>query len=276
MEYILYFFVYGCIGWICETIYCSIWERKFVNRGFLYGPICPVYGVGALFIIFLLRDVSNNIFLLFLLGAIVTSIVEYVTGFLLEALFNAKWWDYSNRKFNINGRVCLFNSILFGIMSVILLKIVHPYIKRIVIEVPNNLLYILVTMIIIIFLVDLVLTVLNVFKLNGKLQKLIEVKSELEAINIKPKKFAFEELEKLFNDIKKKNKSKNIKDKIERISIKLEDIKKKSKYQRRILKAFPNMKHKNNYELLQNLRQLLREQKKSSKKTSKRNNKRSE
>lgn len=270
MEYILYFFVYGFIGWVCETIYCSIGERKFVNRGFLHGLICPVYGVGALFIIFLLRDVANNILLLFILGAVVTSIVEYVTGFLLEALFNAKWWDYSSRKFNINGRVCLLNSILFGIMAVILLKIVHPYIKKVVAEVSNNLLYILVTIIIIIFLVDLICTVLNVLKLNGKLQELIEVKSELEAINIRPKKFAFEELEKMFNDIKKKNKSKNIKDKIERISIKLEDIKKKSKCQRRILKAFPNMKHKNNYEQLQNLRQLLREQKKCRSKSNKR------
>ncbi len=126
MEIIIIFILYSLIGWIGEMIYCYIYDKSFVNRGFLCGPICPIYGVGALFIIFCLDGVKDNIFLVFILGLIGCSVLEYITGYLMEKLFMAKWWDYSDHRFNIKGRVCLLNSIIFGIGSVIIIYLIHP------------------------------------------------------------------------------------------------------------------------------------------------------
>jgi len=98
---VLLFFVYSFIGYVCEILYVSSIQRRFVDRGFLHGPICPVYGFGALLVIFLLKPVSHSIPILFISAVILTSVLEYFTGFLLETLFNTKWWDYSQYKFNI-------------------------------------------------------------------------------------------------------------------------------------------------------------------------------
>lgn len=108
IKYILYFFIYSFLGWTVESIGCSIASKRTINRGFLNGPICPVYGFGAVIVISLLGR-FNNVVIVFLLGMILTTILEYFTGFILETLFHAKWWDYSDRKFNIKGRVCLMS-----------------------------------------------------------------------------------------------------------------------------------------------------------------------
>ena len=102
----LYFFLYSVIGWVCETAYCSIGKRKFVNRGFLNGPLCPVYGFGALAVVWLLRPVCEYPILVFAAGAAVTSALEYLTGYLLEKLFGLKLWDYSKRPFNAGESAC--------------------------------------------------------------------------------------------------------------------------------------------------------------------------
>ena len=96
MQLFLAFLVYSFLGWVCETVYCSIGQRKFVNRGFLNGPLCPVYGFGAVAVLLFLRPLRENLLLLFFGGMILTSVIEYITGFALEKLFAAKWWDYSN------------------------------------------------------------------------------------------------------------------------------------------------------------------------------------
>ena len=98
MRVFLLFLCYSFLGWACETVYCSIGKRKFVNRGFLNGPLCPVYGFGALAVLYFLRPVSDNIPLLFVSGMVLTSVIEYITGYLLEKLFATKWWDYSSRR----------------------------------------------------------------------------------------------------------------------------------------------------------------------------------
>ena len=128
----LTFCLYSFLGWVCESIYCSIGERKLINRGFLNGPVCPVYGFGAVIVVKLLTPFENNLVLLFLTGMAATSVLEYITGFLLETLFHTKWWDYSGRKCNIHGRVCLRNSLLFGGLSVIAMKLVNPVVAGLV------------------------------------------------------------------------------------------------------------------------------------------------
>ena len=109
MFYILCFFAYSFLGWVCECIYCSIPAKKFINRGFLEGPYCPIYGCGAMLVIYLLTPFAAKPLLLFVAGILVTSALEYITSWLMEMFFHTKWWDYSTYPFNINGRICLIS-----------------------------------------------------------------------------------------------------------------------------------------------------------------------
>lgn len=124
-SYFLWFILYSIVGWIYETILCSVQHRRFINRGFLNGPYCPIYGCGAILDILLLGEIENPV-LLFFAAALLTSTLEYLTSWGMELLFNARWWDYSDKKFNINGRVYLTGAIAFGTFSLTLLKAVHP------------------------------------------------------------------------------------------------------------------------------------------------------
>ena len=139
VDMLLYFFIYSFLGWLMETILCSINERRFVNRGFLNGPICPIYGVGlSLIFIFLIpvRDRIENIFVevvvIFLCGTMLATIVEYLVSWLMEKLFHARWWDYSDYKYNINGRVALVISMAWGFLSVGVLYWAQPRFEKLV------------------------------------------------------------------------------------------------------------------------------------------------
>lgn len=128
----IYFVLYSIVGWVCETVWCSIGERRPINRGFLFGPWCPVYGFGALLILLSTADLPKNPLIIFLFSMVSTSALEYLTGWLMEALFQTKWWDYSERRFNLRGRVCLGNSLLFGLMGLLLTLYLHPAAERLV------------------------------------------------------------------------------------------------------------------------------------------------
>lgn len=132
MELILYFFLYSFFGWLCECIYCSIPAHTFINRGFLAGPYCPIYGCGALAVLHILDPFGYSIPLMFGMGIVVTSALEYVTSWGMEVLFHTKWWDYSSYPFNIHGRVCLKNSLLFGCMVLVVYYLIHPAIQEFV------------------------------------------------------------------------------------------------------------------------------------------------
>ena len=114
-----YFIVYSVAGWLCEDVYVGIGKKKLVNRGFLYGPYCPIYGFGALIVLYPLMMLGDHPVLVFFGGMVLTSVLEYFTSWIMEKLFHERWWDYSTYRFNINGRVCLLNSVLFGLMSLI-------------------------------------------------------------------------------------------------------------------------------------------------------------
>lgn len=259
-EVIMYFFIYGFLGWVCESIYCSIGNNKVINRGFLSGPICPIYGFGALIIIFFLKRYEDNIIAVFIYGMIVTSVLEYITGFLLETLFHTKWWDYSKKKTNIKGRVCLKNSILFGIMSVVLINVIHKNIYNLVVYIPMLLLIFLVINNFTWFFIDLSFTVVAINKLNHKLNWLDDIVVELGKLNIYLDKFDDENIKKLLKSLKYKEGIKG--DRSQEIMKKLSTIKSKSIGQRRIIKAFPNMKHKYNHDRLINFKQIIQEKRK--------------
>lgn len=128
---IVYFAIYSFIGWLYESIICSLIKYgRVVNRGFLVGPYCPIYGYGALLTILLVK--SNNILLIFTVSILISTGLEYITAYFLEKVFLRKWWDYSHFKFNLHGRVCLYASLIFGVANVLLVMIIHPYISHVV------------------------------------------------------------------------------------------------------------------------------------------------
>lgn len=145
-------------GWCIETIYCNIIGEKG-KRGFLNGPYCPIYGFGGLLICYLLIPFRENVFLIFILSILISIILEYITGYILEKIYNRKWWDYSKRKLNVCGRVCLGNSFLFGIMGVITIYFIHPFIVDAITSLDVIYVPIFALVILIIFISDLIITV---------------------------------------------------------------------------------------------------------------------
>ena len=129
MEYLwLWFLCYAFIGWIYESILVSVQQRRWVNRGFLNGPLCPIYGAGAVLAIVLLSDVHNPV-LIFIYSAIGACALEYGTSWLMEVLFHARWWDYSSMRFNLNGRICLIGAVIFGFGGVLVLMVIQPWLQ---------------------------------------------------------------------------------------------------------------------------------------------------
>ncbi|MBS5788084.1 MAG: putative ABC transporter permease [Clostridioides difficile] len=259
-RYILYFFLYSFLGWLCESIYCSVGNKKVINRGFLNGPICPIYGFGAMLVIFLIEGFKDNIFILFLFGMLITSILEYISGYILETLFHTKWWDYSKRKFNIKGRVCLKNAIYFGIMSVVLMKIIHPFIIDIVDDFSPKATIIISVIAILTTSLDMLITLMTMNKLSLKLQWLDEIIEDLSKINIKLEKFDEEEIKKAIAEIR--NREGHIQIKFREIYRKIEDVRNQSVLQRRLMRAFPNMQSNRRRDQLNYYRQLAVQKKK--------------
>ncbi|WP_053984789.1 putative ABC transporter permease [Niameybacter massiliensis] len=176
----LYFVLYSMLGWLSEVIYCSIPRKKFINRGFLNGPYCPVYGFGALLVIHFLWPFYPYPLLVFLLGIIVTSLLEYITSFLLEKLFHAHWWDYSQHHFNIHGRVCLLNSTLFGLLCLILVYGIHPFLTKGIFNIPSTFLPLIVMGFNIILCVDIVVTLYTITSLKDRVHSISELNTTLK------------------------------------------------------------------------------------------------
>lgn len=126
------FLLFAFVGWTCEEIYCSIGQRKIVKRGMLYGPICPIYGFGGVIIIYFLYPWRDTWLRLFIASFVLTTSLEYFVSWLLEKMFHAKWWDYSKNPFNLNGRVCLLNSTLFGLLGIVQEHFLEPLVYKIV------------------------------------------------------------------------------------------------------------------------------------------------
>lgn len=165
-EYITIFLIYSIIGWLVESTFVTIQTKKITNRGFLIGPYCPIYGWGSLIMTLYLEPYKNNIITVFLLSVIICSILEYLTSYFMEKLFKTRWWDYSNKKFNLNGRICGENALLFGLGGVLIIYLVHPFITAILLKINQTILQIITIIILILFIIDTIisLNIVNKFK----------------------------------------------------------------------------------------------------------------
>ena len=135
-QWILFFFFYCFLGWVWESGYVSVKKREWINRGFLRGPVLPIYGFGAITILWLTLPVREHPALIFVIGLLGADILEYVTGAAMEKLFHMRYWDYSSEKFNLNGYICLSSTLLWGCFSVALTEAIHPPIERLILSIP--------------------------------------------------------------------------------------------------------------------------------------------
>ncbi len=179
-ELFLLYIAYSTLGWCGEMLYCSIPKGKLCEkRGFLNGFLCPIYGHGALLVLYALHGGFQNPFLTFFFGAIVTSILEYFTSWLMEKLFHMRWWDYSHYKFQINGRVCLLNSTCFGLACVLLCHLVQPWLWARVTGLGAAVSVPLASFIFGIYLMDTALSVRSAIQLSAQMGKLRALQSEI-------------------------------------------------------------------------------------------------
>ena len=162
LEYALLFIIYSFFGWCMETTYVSISNKKFVNRGFLLGPVCPIYAYGALLITALNKFFSDPI-VLFFMTIIVCGGLEYFTSWIMEVLFKARWWDYSNKKFNLNGRICLKNLLAFGILGLVVAYVLNPLFRTWIFKLKVNQLYMYTSILIGIYLLDTIISFIVIF-----------------------------------------------------------------------------------------------------------------
>ena len=163
-RYVCLFIIYSFMGWVYETIFCTIKDGKWENRGFLYGPVCPIYGTGAIAISVIMKlTLESQIELIwwqiFLISVVGSAVLEYVTSWALEKLFHAIWWDYSNLPLNLHGRISLFTSLGFGLGGLLIVYIIAPYTVNCVEFIPPLIMELLALCFVFLFAVDLTLTV---------------------------------------------------------------------------------------------------------------------
>lgn len=210
----LIFMIYAVLGWIMESTLKTIEKHHFVNRGFLIGPYCPIYGYGALIMTIALQSVEN-VGILFLLATILCSLLEYATSFIMEFLFKARWWDYSRKFGNINGRICLVNSLFFGFGGVLIVKVFNPFLLQFLNFYPSTWILLISCTLIFIFLLDNLVSFslmsgIRSFAATLKSDNTEEMAAQVDFI-----------LKQLTNNVKK-------------------EFQKKSILYRRLLNAFPN------------------------------------
>ena len=248
---ILIFFLFSFIGWLCEVIYVGfIFEHRFINRGFLFGPICPIYGVTGVIMLFFPEKLQQSVILLFFSGVIICTAVEYISSFLLEKLFHTTWWDYSNKqiqfgsttiKLNLNGRICLQNSLLFGVMTVIGIKFVFPFIQKIISSIPQNTTKYFAIILSVIFIFDLFFSVKSLIDFNKYIYKIKTLGTTLEEKFHKEEWFNNDSLREIFISVKNQFKLK--KEKFDEKLIKeFNYLKEKLKNTKRFINKFPTMK----------------------------------
>ena len=281
------FIIYAFIGWCSEVAYAALERGIFVNRGFLNGPYCPIYGVGVLIVVVVLTPLKGNLLLLYAGSFLLTSVLEFITGFVMEKAFHNKWWDYSDKPFNIMGYVCLKFSILWVFACSFIMLGIHPIIFGFIRMIPHVVGVILIMIIMVCFAVDLFVTVSTIIKFNKRLKLMNEIAAKLKVVSNEIGENVYENV---MNALEKKEEFKDthtelldeLEEKKENISNTLQETKEKlseaaekaklkkeqeellNKYRQlyekknlissRLMKAFPDMKSKDHNEILQKLK----------------------
>ena len=242
------FIIYAFLGWCSEVAFAAVNKGKFVNRGFLNGPVCPIYGVGMLIVVLCLWNLRDRPLLLFLGSALLTTALEFVTGFVLERFFHDKWWDYSDMPFNIKGYVCLKFTILWGLAASFIIGAIHRFIYMLIEKTPFALGVILLAVFSAAFIADFIVTLTALVKLPKKLKAMAEAERALRAVsdkigeNISDTTIAAKEKGEALAE-ENKPRLEELKAEYEKKKKELSAMLERNFVQRRIFKAFPNLKN---------------------------------
>lgn len=274
---VLLFFIYGFLGWCVEVAFAACKSGKFVNRGFLNGPICPIYGFGVTAVAVLLQPVRSNPWLLYLGAFLLTSLLELITGWLLEKIFHAKWWDYSKMPLNIGGYVCLLFSLIWGFACMAIVQWVHPLFVAAVNVLPSLLTYIFDVLLLALLVADLIATVATIHKLQERVRALNDIALEIRDLsnnlgeNIAEKTLDARKRwgERLDQE---RDRYENLREartaRLQELRAMMEErLNERSFGHRRILEAFPNLKSVKHSEGLARLKEFWQNRKKGSEDT---------
>lgn len=274
---IVYFFIYGFAGWCVEVAFASVKERKFVNRGFLNGPICPVYGVGVGAVVTLLEPWKEHILLLYVASVVLVTFIEWITGYAMDKIFHHKWWDYSQMPLNIGGYVCLLFSLVWGIACVIIMKVIHPLTEKLTEIMPFPLGMTLCIIFTAVLAADIAVTSAGILKLNKRMDAMEKIAAELHEISdkmginihenvmdaveklekLEEKKEEFREKYEDFYDIGEDIKG-DMRERFEEMKKRYEELAAASTLvSRRLVKAFPKMESRKHREILNELKERL-------------------
>lgn len=242
------FIIYAFLGWCSEVAFAAVNKGKFVNRGFLNGPVCPIYGMGMLIVVLCLWSLRDRPLLLFLGSAGLTTALEFVTGFVLEKFFHDKWWDYSDMPFNIKGYVCLKFTILWGLAASFIIGAVHRFVYMLIVKTPFVLGIILLAVFSAAFIADFIVTLTALVKLPKKLKAMAEAERALRAVsdkigeNISDTTIAAKEKGTALAE-ENKPRLDELKAEYEKKKKELSAMLDRNFVHRRIFKAFPNLKN---------------------------------
>lgn len=240
IQYIIYlsafYFIYSFLGWVLESVAKTVTQKTFVNSGFLYGPFCPIYGIGSVIMILILNSYKGHYVTTFMISIIIFTIWEYFVGWLLEKMFNTKYWDYSQNRFHIKGRVCLINSLIWGVLGVLFTEAIHPAISSAIYKLPVIAINISTLILIIYMIIDFIITATKMKNINLRLARFSEISETI--------KEKLEELKTLTEKASKKAKNKEmLQNLIEDLKRKQYELKEKlDKQTNRLKRAFPSMK----------------------------------
>lgn len=243
-QLLFFFIIYAILGWCLEVVYEAVDQGKFINRGFLNGPYCPIYGFGVIIVVGFLNPIRENFIVLYIGSAILTSALEFVTGFVLEKIFHQKWWDYNEEHFNIMGYVCLKFSLLWGVACLIVVRMIHPLIERFVNWIPHTLGIILLIAVYIGFISDIVMTVLGIMHIKKRIRLLESISAEMRKISDHSGERlygAVDEIRERSRELSEKNEARR--EKMEELKSKYKTVfEKKGFVGKRIENAFPRLR----------------------------------
>lgn len=187
-KYVILFFIYSVLGWIFEVILSIIQRKKLINRGFLIGPYCPIYGTGVILVTLLLTKYKDDRVITFIMAMLICGVLEYFTSYFMEKIFHARWWDYSTKKMNINGRVCLEMLIPFGILAYLIMYFANPLILGLLENIPELILGVIAIVITVILIVDSIISLKLILNLSKVSNLKMNVKDNTEEISKKVRK----------------------------------------------------------------------------------------
>lgn len=182
-ELVWIFIIYAFIGWCTEVSYAALDTGKFVNRGFLNGPYCPIYGCGVVIVVAILTPLKESLLVLFIGSVVLTTVLEYITGFLLEKVFHNKWWDYSDKPFNVKGYICLKFSIYWGLACTFIMDVIHPIIYGVITWIPHTAGVVILSIFMCVFIADCCITVSTILKFNKRLKAMDEMAAAIHRLS---------------------------------------------------------------------------------------------